>query len=163
VNSPDWSNYSFRRLSNYVNTVRIFRCPSHAQPAQGWNTNNFATFVTANNACSYSIARHLSWQMVFKDFAIAFDRVGTGQGNPAGSDTPGPLTFNLLSTDMGASPSNAVAGAKWVGGNHGQAGGNILFGDGRVNFAAKLPVDIRTAPLSQNLRPNQPITAQNPR
>ena len=162
--TPDWSNSSFILLSNYVKSAQILRCPSDPRQLTTPVTR-FAGFTTAANACSYSIARQLSWLPNFSNFIIVIDRVGTGQGNPAGSMTPSATTFSLLSGGTG------VAGATWIGGNHSTAGGNILFGDGRVSFVTALPTNIYNATLYQtsvpgvvafSSTPTQVTTAQNP-
>ena len=160
----DWSNSSFVLLSNYMKSAQILRCPS--DPRKMTNTvTGFTGFTTAANACGYSIARQLSWLPNFSNFIIVIDRVGVGQGNPAGSMTPGATTFSLLSG------GNGVTGATWIGGNHGTAGGNILFGDGRVSFFSALPTNMYNATLYQtsvpgvlafSSTPTQVVTAQNP-
>jgi prepilin-type processing-associated H-X9-DG protein len=154
----DWSNSSFTLLNSYLDNPKGFLCPGDRRTGVKPATD-FTAFTTTANVCSYSLARRLSWLPQFKDFILALDRVGTGQGNPAGSTTPGPQTFSLLAGGSG------VKGARWVDGNHGTKGGNILFGDGRVSFEGALPVDMVNATNNQTATPVTPrqITAQNPK
>ena len=152
----DWSNSSFGLLSNYVNSTKVFLCPSDVRKVSKPATN-FTSFITLTNVCSYSIARQMSWLSNFKSFIIVLDRVGTGQGNPAGSTTAGPLTFSQLN------PNNGITGAVWSNGNHSTAGGNILFGDGHVAFVTSLPTNLVNGTANQTSTPfTQKITAQNP-
>ena len=145
---PDYSNSSLTGVQAYVASPVIFHCPSDARKSAAAITN-WASFVTNTNACSYSLARNLKWGGACKNFAVMMDRVGTGTGvympNKQGGGSQnfgvqyfaaGPASFNLMN------PTNGMAGAAWTTGNHGAAGGNILFGDGRVTWAATLPVDI---------------------
>jgi len=152
----DWSNSSFGLLSNYVNSIQVFHCPSDSRKVSKPATN-FTAFVTLTNVCSYSIARQMSWLSNFKSLIFVIDRVGTGQGNPAGSTTAGPLTFSQLN------PNNGVTGAVWTNGNHSTAGGNLLFGDGHVGFVPSLPINLVNGTGNQTSTPyTQKITAQNP-
>jgi len=153
----DRSNNSFRLLSNHVSrSVRVFRCPSDStRPLR--TVTNFAAFATITNACSYSLARNMTWQSGFPDWIVALDRVG--------SSTNG---FELLQ------PANGMTGATWTNGNHRKIG-NILFGDGRVQTMAALPVSIRLGYTANSVdlgwagagwdtyfTSGPPVTVQNP-
>ena len=135
-----WSNHSFSNLADYSASPALFRCPSDTRlPSKA--VTNWTAFTTITNACSYSLGRGLRWGGACLSNAVAMDRVGTGVGiYQANSGLPyyaaGLQSFNLLK------PTNGTAGAVWTSGNHGSAGGNILFTDGRVNFCGVLPVDI---------------------
>ena len=136
----DWSNRSFSNLQSYSVSPALFRCPSDTrQPSK--TVSNWVAFTTITNACSYSLGRNLRWGGSCKNNAIVMDRVGTGQGIlRANGGLPyydaGPLSFSLLNQ------TNGTVGSVWTNGNHGSAGGNILFADGHVSFFAALPVDI---------------------
>lgn len=161
-----WSNQSFSNLQNYVAVPTFFHCPSDkrkpSQPVTDWTS-----FTSSTNACSYSLGRNLRWGGFCKTNAIVMDRLGTGQGiyQASGGIVPyvaaGPLSFNLLT------PTNGSTGAVWTNGNHGAAGGNFLFADGRVIFCSSLPVDIvdYKAPSTTNwpgILSTPTITVQNP-
>ena len=161
----DWSNHSFSNLQGYVAAPLLFRCPSDGRKPSKTVTN-WTSFTSSTNACSYSLGRNLRWGGFCKTNAIVMDRVGTGQGiYQANSGLPyyaaGPLSFSLLN------PTNGTAGAVWISGNHGTAGGNFLFADGRVTFCSALPVDIvdYKAPSTINygsIISLPTITVQNP-
>jgi len=125
----DRANSSFVMLgfSNYLANAKIFRCPSDPQAPAG-DVPDFTALTTVTNSCSYSIGRQLVWSSAYAGWIIAIDRVGTTSAG-----------FELLNP---TGTNNAV----WVSGNHKTAGGNILFGDGRVEFKNKLPVAIINIP-----------------
>ena len=156
----DWSNHSFSNLQSYVATPALFHCPSDrrtpSKPALDWGA-----FTSSTNACSYSIGRNLRWGGSGNNRAVVMDRVGTGQGIYQFNSgiypyfSAGPASFSLLN------PATGTIGAVWTNGNHGSAGGNLLFSDGRVSFYSALPVSIvdYRAPGSNYVLN---VTVQNP-
>ena len=155
-----WSNHSFSNLQNYLTFPSVFHCPSDTRKPSKIVTD-WTTFTASTNACSYSLGRNLRWGGSGMNRAVVMDRVGTGPGvyQFNGGIYPyysaGPASFNLLN------PTNGTTGAVWTNGNHGSAGGNILFNDGHVNFQTALPVNIvdyRGAGSNYALN----VTIQNP-
>lgn len=106
---------SFASLSNLIST-KSFVCPSTTKTAG----NNFdaANFGTLNN--SYAYQTNLVWQASVSD-VVVWDQ-GVGAGGVAAALGWG-------------TKWNANAGTS----NHKDAGGNVLFGDGHVEFKTSFP------------------------
>jgi prepilin-type N-terminal cleavage/methylation domain-containing protein/prepilin-type processing-associated H-X9-DG protein len=104
-------------MSNYANTAKIFACPSGS--AKAASDFGSTTFQDAN--ISYAYQTGLVWQATPDDM-IAFDKHAALDS--AKVDQP---------TDVGK---------KWaISGNHKDNGGNILFNDGHVGWAAAIPTN----------------------
>jgi prepilin-type N-terminal cleavage/methylation domain-containing protein/prepilin-type processing-associated H-X9-DG protein len=145
----------FGLLSNRLSSTRVFLCPGDRRSTVHVASNfSAAAFGNATGVCSYAISRSLIWGNANRDSAVAFDRVGTNIN-----------FFDYLN------PANGLAGAVWTTGNHGNGGGNILFGDGHVAFHMSWPVSIKNAydPMTLYNLIKAPastvpyVTVQNPR
>jgi prepilin-type N-terminal cleavage/methylation domain-containing protein/prepilin-type processing-associated H-X9-DG protein len=110
-----WANEalsSFSCLSNLIST-KSFVCPSTtATAANNFDVANFGTVT----ACSYAYQTNLVWQRDVSDVVVWDKGVG------------------------GAASAALLGVSKWaVSGNHKDAGGNVLFGDGHVEFKTTFP------------------------
>ena len=127
VNAATFPESHFKLLSNYLSSAKIFFCPSDVVDHQ---VESFDLLthrdLTANPAVygtlSYGCTTGLNWQGLFPDSIIAMDRIPV-LNNYAGSMWP-----------------NNVNGVAF---NHRDVGGNMLFNDGRVEFAGRLPSMIK--------------------
>jgi prepilin-type N-terminal cleavage/methylation domain-containing protein/prepilin-type processing-associated H-X9-DG protein len=101
---------SFGLLSNEITSAKVYTCPSSIEhPATGYPLTNIG-------AVSYCMVATLIWQDV-PDSILAFDRLS-----------------NLGNLDR------YYARSVWTQNSpHKIAGGNILFNDGHVSFATRLP------------------------
>ncbi|MCG3149076.1 MAG: hypothetical protein PCFJNLEI_02535 [Verrucomicrobiae bacterium] len=119
----------FSLLANTLGSPKVLVCPSSSKTA----TNAFAATNYAGNAnCSYAY-----------------------QGTPGTGSTASNLTWQsssdeIIAWDSGAAVTVNSAPVAWtVGGNHKTSGGNILFNDGHVSFATKVPTNAPAGVLNQ--------------
>ena len=115
----------FMVLSNYISSAKVFFCPSdprgNAKPAL-----DFSAFKSQNQTnVSYSMSTGLVWQSTFPDSILVLDRLPTG--------------YNFQNSSW---PTT---------GNHKDAGGNILFNDGHVDFKTRLPFQVKDGGNSTNM------------
>jgi len=111
----------FMVLSNYISSAKVFFCPSdgraNCKPSLDFNTFGATSGAVGQTNVSYACSTGLVWQSTSPDSIIVLDRLST-VNNYIGS--PWPTT-----------------------GNHKDAGGNLLFNDGHVDFKVHLPWQIK--------------------
>ncbi|HUI06358.1 MAG TPA: type II secretion system protein [Verrucomicrobiae bacterium] len=104
-------------LSNYISSAKVFFCPSDGRSgcraSIDFSTFGYSAGTIGQTNVSYACSTGLIWQSTSPDSIICLDRL---------------------------SSMNNVYGSPWpTTGNHKEAGGNILFNDGHVDFKTRLP------------------------
>ena len=107
----------FMVLSNYISSAIVFFCPSDGRSSCKASLD-FAPFMaTGQTNVSYSCSTGIVWQSTSPDSILVLDRQ--------------------------ASANNAVNSPFSSTGNHKDAGGNILFNDGHVDFKTRMPSTVK--------------------